>query len=533
MRGNHDVRRTVREETINLLRKLDMTTIFGNPGSSELPFLRAWPADFRYVLGLQEAAVVAMADGFAQAVRKPVLVNLHATAGVGHGLGNLFCAYRNHTPLVVLAGQQPRAMLAGRPYLAGGAPRDFPKPYVKSSIEPARAEDVPEAIYQAIRLAVMPPQGPTFVSVPADDWDAYADPFTLRPLGAGFVAPSQALRELAVAVNAARSPALVAGPGIDRDGAWSEMLALAERTVASVWMSPVTSRSSFPEDHPLFMGYLPPLRDRIMDCLASHDVILVIGAPLFTYHVLSPGDLSASGSRFFHLTDDPDEASSASIGTTLLTTIKPALAGLGELVRQSGRVSPAARARPHIAYPSDSISPDLALQTLAEALPKGSIVVEEAPSHRPLVQHYLPAKTSGSYYTTASGGMGFGLPAAVGIALADRSRRVVAVLGDGACQYTIQALWNAAQLKLPIVFVILNNGGYAALKMLGRNRFNAAPPGVDLPGIDLTDLACGYGCQAQRVTKPSEVAPAFANALADDRPYLLDIVVPPLDRPLY
>lgn len=523
----------VRQETIKLLRGFGMTTVFGNPGSTELPFLGEWPQDFRYVLGLQEASVVAMADGFAQATRKPVLVQLHAAAGVGNGLGNLFTAYRNRTPLVVLAGQQPRPMLPGRPFLAGDAPREFPKPYVKWSAEPARAEDVPELIFQAIRMACQPPRGPTFISVPADDWSVPAQPVLARPLVSEFVASPQTLQQIADVVSRAARPGLVVGPGIDRDGAWDEMVALAERLQAPVWAAPVAGRCSFREDHPLFMGVLPPLRQRIIEILTGRDVIIVIGAPLFTYHIPSAGDLAAIGAEIFQLTDDAEEASTASIGTSVLTTLKPALAGLNQFIPKVAR--PGSPGPPRAPQPrsGNPLTPDFILWALERVLPKDAVIVEEAPSHRTTLQRYIPIKTSGGFYSTGSGGMGFGLAAAVGVALADPSRRVVAVLGDGASQYTIHALWNAAQLKLPILFLILNNASYAALKMLSVSRYETAIPGVDLPGIDLVKLAQGYGCSAKRVQRAEQIVDALAHAIDAPGPFLLEVTVAPPDGPLY
>src|SRR4051812_29175465 len=180
-----DGRVTVREATMALLRAHGMTTIFGNPGSTELPMFRDFPPDFRYILGLQECVVIGMADGYAQATRKPTLVNLHSAAGVGHALGNIFTAWKNRTPLVVTVGQQARSILPYDPFLFAQDATLFPKPYVKWAIEPARAEDVPAAIARAIHVAMQPPCGPTFVSIPVDDWDRPCAPIEARRLSHG------------------------------------------------------------------------------------------------------------------------------------------------------------------------------------------------------------------------------------------------------------------------------------------------------------------------------------------------------------
>src|SRR5689334_21445165 len=240
---------TVREVTRDLLRALELTTVFGNPGSTEIGFLRDWPSDLRYVLGLQESVAVAMADAYAQASGRAVLVNLHSAGGVGHGLGHVFTAHRHRTPMIVLAGQQVRSMLQpGEAFLSADDAAVFPRPYVKWSCEPARAADVPAAIARAYHLATQAPCGPTFVSVPADDWDAEAAPIAIRPRIAGFAPNPSALKSLTLALEAATNPAFVAGPAVDAGGAVPDLVALAEKCRAGVWSSAMSPRSSFPED---------------------------------------------------------------------------------------------------------------------------------------------------------------------------------------------------------------------------------------------------------------------------------------------
>src|SRR6202048_2795421 len=181
-----EIAMTVRAAVLELLRAFGMTSIFGNPGSTELPLFRGFPKDFRYVLGLQEASVVAMADGYAQATRNAAFVNLHSAVGVGHALGSIFTAYRNQTPLVITAGQQARAMLPDEPYLWATQATEFPKPYVKWSCEPARAQDVPAALARAYFLAMQKPCAPTFVSIPVDDWDVETEPVAARQVSFNF-----------------------------------------------------------------------------------------------------------------------------------------------------------------------------------------------------------------------------------------------------------------------------------------------------------------------------------------------------------
>ena len=224
---------TVRSVTYDVLRALDMTTVFGNPGSTEEPFLTGFPDDFRYVLGLHEAVVVAMADGYAQASGNAAFVNLHTAAGVGNGLGSLVTAWHNHTPLVITAGQQTRQMLALEPWLVNLEATELPRPYVKWSYEPVRPDDVPGAIERAYHVAMAPPQGPVFVSIPMDDWAAPAEERAVRRVSSRSQPPEAALFEVASALVAASNPAIVVGGGVDRADGWQAAVALAERLNAA------------------------------------------------------------------------------------------------------------------------------------------------------------------------------------------------------------------------------------------------------------------------------------------------------------
>jgi benzoylformate decarboxylase len=516
---------TVRDATIRLLRELGLTTVFGNPGSTELPFFRNWPADFRYILGLQEASVVAMADGYAQATRNAAFVNLHSAVGVGHALGSIFTAYRNQTPLVITAGQQARAMLPDEPYLWATQATEFPKPYVKWSCEPARAQDVPAALGRAYYLAMQKPCGPTFVSIPVDDWDVETEPVAARQVSFNFAPDPLALQQIADALNRSRRPALIVGASVDRDGAWDQALKLAERTRAAVWASPMSGRGSFPEDHPLFAGFLPPVRRLLAAKLTSYDVVVILGAPIFTYHVQSDGPFVPAGVQLFQIIDDPDAAAWAPVGTSLLSTLHLGLMRLLELIETSARPAPPPLVRPPLPDQLDPIPPAFVLHTIAQVMPDDAVIVEEAPSHRNDLHDYLPIRHSNSFYTGASGGLGYSLPAAVGIALALSTRRIIGLLGDGSSMYSVQGLWTAVQHRLPITFVILNNQEYAALKSFSRLFNTTKFTGVDLPGIDICAIARGYGCETLRVDKASDLASALTQSFASSGPIVIDVIV--------
>lgn len=518
--------RTVREATLDVLRLFGVNRVFGNPGSTELPFLHDWPADIDYVLGLQESCVVGMADGYAQATGRPAFVNLHSAAGLGHALGSLFTAFRNKSPLVITAGQQARSLLRMRPYLFAEDAAQFPKPYVKWSVEPARAEDVPAAIMQAFLTATQRPWGPTFVSVPSDDWSRPAPRVVPRAIAADVAPDGDAIARLASAIATARRPAFVVGPEVDRSGAVAAMVTLAERAGAEVWASPMSSRCSFPEHHPHFAGFLPAMPAGLDQALRDADLIVVFGAPVFTFHVEGPCGLLAGEIQLWQVTDDPVEAASAAVGTTIIGAVSKAVAALLEAA-PVGRDLPLASERRPAAVPAAAmpIPVAYALSRIAALLPEDAIVVEEAPSHRPAIQRHLPRPGADSFYTMASGGLGHGVPAAVGIALARPGRRIACVVGDGSAMYAIQAIWTAAQRRLPITFLVLNNAGYGAMRSFSRLLQAERPPGIELPGIDFVSMVRGLGCPAVRVTAPDGLDRELEAALAGEGPALVDVAL--------
>jgi benzoylformate decarboxylase len=504
-----------------------MTTIFGNPGSTELPLFRNFPADFRYVLGLQESLAVGMADGYAQARRNAALVNLHSAVGVGHAMGNIFTAFKNQTPLVLTAGQQARSILPFEPFLFSAQATELPKPYVKWSCEPARAEDVPAAIARAYYVAMQAPRGPTLVSIPVDDWDRNCEPITARKV-AGVVRGDPALlAEVARALASAERPVFVVGAAVARDDAWDEVIELAERHNAPVWASPHSARNSFPEDHPLFAGFLAPDREKVVKSLTGHDVLLVLGAPMFTYHVEGFGPHVPPGAQVYQLTDDPAVASWAPAGMSVVTGLK---LGINDLLESLSRGPARSRpAPPRLVRPprvsGTPLTDSYVTQQIAVLRPKGSIIVEEAPSTRGPMHDYLPIIARDTFYTCASGGLGHGLPAAIGVALARPGERVIALLGDGSSLYSIQGLWSAAQLRLPITFVIVNNGRYEALRSFGRHFGLEKTEGTDLAGIEFTSIAQGQGVKAERVTTDAALDQALRTAFSLDQPMLIDAVV--------
>jgi len=516
---------TVRDRVFDLFRAFGTTTIFGNPGSTELPMFRDFPGDFRYVLALQELVAVGMADGYAQATRNAALVNLHSATGLGHGLGAVFTAYKNQAPLVIIAGQQARSILPFEPFLFAERATEFPRPYVKWSCEPARAEDVPAAVARAYYTAMQPPRGPTFVSVPVDDWDRNCDPVEPRRLGTVVRGDPQLVAEVAEALSACARPGFVVGAAVARDDAWDEVVALAERHRARVWAAPNSGRNSFPEDHALFAGFLAADREKIVESLAGHDLILVLGAPVFTYHVEGFGRHIREGARLFQLVDDPAVAAWAPIGNAVVTGLKSGILDLLGGPESRPRAAPDGRVpRPRVSGPG--LTDAFLMQQIALLRPNGSIIVEEAPSSRGAMHDYLPIVDRDGFYTCASGGLGHGLPAAIGIALARPRDKVIALLGDGSAMYAIQGLWTAAQLGLGVTFVIIKNRRYEALVNFGRHFGLQQTVGTSLPDIDFCALARGQGVEATAVDRCETLDDALQAAFANlAEPTLVEVAV--------
>lgn len=525
---------TVRDITRGLMRHLGLTTVFGNPGTTEVPFLTGWPDDFRYVLGLQESVVVAMADGYAQSRREPVLVNLHSAGGVGHALGAIFTAYRNRTPMIVTAGQQTRSLMFDEPFLGATDAATFPRPYVKWSYEPARAADVPAALMRAYQLATTSPYGPAFLSIPADDWDQPGVPVPARPRTPGSVPDPGAIGELAEALQRCARPAFVVGPAVDADGVVGDMVQLAEKTGAAVWVAPLSPRCSFPEDHAQFAGFLQPEQRALTAELAGYDLVVVWGAPAFTYHVYR-GEREVELPELFLVHDDPDVLARARAGRGVLGTLAHAVRQVNARVEAMLRTAPASYVRPPKPAPSTPMMAAYVFDTIVAALPANAVVVEETPSHRNDLHEFFPIRSiDGGFLTASSGALGYGIGAAVGVALADPSRRTVALLGDGSAMYGIQAVWTAVREQAPVTFVILDNARYAAVAVLGEAAGGSKLPGVELGGIDFVAVATGLGCPATLIRKPEDLDAALAEEFTGKPgPTLLHVQVDPGQRYLY
>jgi benzoylformate decarboxylase len=524
---------TVRDATLDVLRELGLTTIFSNPGSTEISFLTDLPDDFRFVLGLHEGSVVGMASGFAIGRGEPAFALLHTTAGLGNAVSALATARVNRAPLVVMIGQQDRRHLALEPFLAGrlqGLAGDYPV-WID---QPVRAQDVPGTIVRAYHEATTG-RGPALVIVPMDDWLAQA-PEAHEIFGPGRVlrgrgADPEAIDELAAFLEESRSPAIVAGAGADSPDGWAALVALAERLACPVWQEAFGARASFPQDHPLFAGYLPPGRARLRDTLAPHDAILAVGAPIFRQFAYEPGPLVRPGTRLALVTDDPDEAHRSPSELTILAEPAAVCRGLAERIDPRAARPAAPSEAPAPPPPSEPLTAGHVLAALADRLPPDAIVIEESPSSRPEVNARLTVRRPLGLLSAAMGGLGFALPGAIGLRMALPDRPVLTVAGDGASLYTIEALWSAARYRVGAVFVVMANGRYAVMDHLAAVNTGKPGPWPDFEGIDIAAMARALGCPAARiethdqlVAQLDEVIPTLADR---DQPLLLEIAIAP------
>ncbi|UBU14473.1 thiamine pyrophosphate-dependent enzyme [Nonomuraea gerenzanensis] len=521
---------TVRDAVFDILRRYGLTTVFANPGSTEVPLLAGLPDDLRFVLALHEGSVVGMATGWAIGRDAPALALLHSVAGLGTAVSAIATARENRVPLVILVGQQDRRHLALEPFLAGrlsGLAGDYP---VRAD-QPVRPQDVPGAVVRAFHEAATS-RGPALVVVPMDDWQAPFD-------GETVAAPVRLLRPAAVAdadlgplvelLAGARRPAIVAGAGVG--AGWFALVALAERLGCAVYQESFGGRAGFPQDHPQYAGVLPGVRSALRERLRPHDVVLAVGAPVFRQYLYEPGALAAPGTTIALVTDDPEVAHRSPADLAYLASPEAVCARLAELLPAAARGGAWSRVSGHEPYAGGPLRHTDVLRELAARLPHDVAFIEEAPSARPDLHALVPARTSLGFLSAANGGLGFGLPAAVGLRMALPERPVVAVVGDGSALYGVQALWSAAHYRVGALFVVLANGRYAVMDGLADRHGGGKGPWPAFTEVDMGALARSLGCPAQRIETYDDLTGALDEVLPTlatrETPLLLDVVVTP------
>jgi benzoylformate decarboxylase len=526
--------RTVRDAVFDVMRRFGMTTIFGNPGSTEIPFLSGLPADIHFVLGLHEGSVVGIATGYAVARGEPAFVNLHSAPGLGNAINAIANARDMRASLVVVVGQQDRRHLAYEPFLTGRALDRLAGEYPVWSDVPVRAQDVPGAIARAYNEA-MSARGPALVVVPMGDWlepaDETAAGWPERTVRAHAVAPGD-VGELAEMIDRAASPALVVGRGTEDCDGWESIIGLAERLRCPVWQESFARAAGFPQDHAQFAGHLPWRRRLMRETLAPHDLVLAVGTNAFRLYLYDdPGPIVAEGTRVAVLTDDPAEAHRSPCTLAVVAPVAAACAALAEQVAERDGQPPGPLRRPPAPPPpgaGEPLTPGHVYAALADRLPWDAVIVEETPSSQPELYRRVPARAPGGFVACGNGGLGFGVAGSVGLRMGDPERPVVGVVGDGASMYAIQALWSAAHYEVGVLLLVMANGRYAVMDAQAR-AVNAPAAWPAFGSIDIAGIARGLGCPAVNVSTHEQLITTFDKVLPDlasrREPLLIEIAL--------
>jgi benzoylformate decarboxylase len=536
-----------RSAFLQLLVDEGVTHLFGNPGTTELPIMEVVPQfpQLRFVLGLQEAAVVAMADGYARASHRLAAANVHVMPGLGNAMGALYNARFSGSPVILTAGQQEQGHGLLEPLLYEPLV-PVAQPLVKWAVEVTRAADLPRIVHRAAKIALTPPTGPVFLSLPGDVLDEAVELDLGRPVRVEISSrPSdETLARCATLLRQARRPAILAGHELARRDAFGEAAELAERLGAPVFGDPIPYSASFPSEHPAYMGMLSRQQQQVRTLLEPYDLLICLGADLLRMSVYSPVEPLPDGLPVVHVSERAHELgknyrTDLALHANVKETLKALLPLLQDLPRSHPRLAELnarnwsaqrerARAQALHAAGARPIDPLLLALRFSEALPADAIVVDEGLVSSAGLPKLLSLRDTRSYFGLASGGLGFAIPGAVGISLALPGRPVAAIVGDGSAMYGIQGLWTAAHQKLPITYVIANNRGYRIIKeRLVSMRKSHAFVGMDIrePDIDFVALGASFGLKSTRVTDPQDLAPALRDAFASGAPNLIDVRV--------
>jgi benzoylformate decarboxylase len=502
-------------------------------------------------MGMQEALVVAMADGFSRASGKLVACNVHVAPGLGNAMGSLFNAKFTGTPMILTAGQQEQGHGLTEPLLYDPLV-PIAQPLVKWAVEVTRLEDLPRIVRRAAKVAMTPPTGPVFISLPGDilNMEAGID------LGASTrvdtrTRPSDAvLDSLAKRLLKAERPVIIVGDEIVKSDALQAAAKFAETLGAPVYQQSVAYGAHFLSEHPCFVGGLSRDQKQVRGVLSKFDLLIALGSDPVRMSVWSEVEPLPDGMAVVHIGQiDWDMGKNFAAEMAVRADLRETLLALAPVLSKLGSDRHAAKAKAALAELSKDnwtarraglasrvegrgkatpIDPDWLTLQIANALPKDAVVVNEGLTSSRLISDLIPYRDRYGFHALASGGIGWGLPAAVGIALAQSPRPVCCYSGDGSAMYSIQSLWTAAHHKLPITYVIANNGGYRIIKQrLKSFHGNDHFIGMDFvePKVDFTALAKSLGMPAEHITEPDAVGPALRRAFSTPGPKLLDVVV--------
>jgi len=536
-----------------LLRDEGIMHLFGNPGTTELPImhaLRDFP-DLTYVMAMQESLVVAMADGFSRASGKLVAANVHVAPGLGNALGSLYNAKFTGTPLILTAGQQEQGHGLTEPLLYDPLV-PMAAPLVKWAVEVTRLADLARIVRRAAKVAMSPPTGPVFISLPGDilNDEAGLDLGASTRIDARARPADAVIAKLADVMLTAERPVIIVGDEIVKSDALSEASALADALGGPVWQQPSNYGAHFPSEHRAFMGSLPRTQPQVREILARHDLMIVLGADPLQMSVYSdvdpmPPDLATIQIGLV----DWNTGKNYPVGLAVHADVRTTLAALVPRLKSVGGSALAKRASEALAALARSnwtarratlsaeaersraarpIAGDWLTLCVARAAELGATVVNESLTTGRYIAGLLPFRERYGFHGLASGGIGWSVPAAVGVSLAQPGRPIICYVGDGSAMYSIQALWTAAHHKLPITYVVANNGGYRIIKQrLVSFHQNRQFVGMDFanPPVDFCALAEALGVPSEKITDPEAIEPALERGLAGSGPRLLDVVV--------
>ena len=536
-----------RRAFVQLLVDEGVTHLFGNPGTTELPIMEVVP-DFpqlKFVLGLQESIVLGMADGYCRASHRIAAANVHVMPGLGNAMGALYNARFSGSPVILTAGQQEQGHGLLEPLLYEPLV-PVAQPLVKWAVEVTRAADLPRVLHRAAKIALTPPTGPVFLSLPGDVLDETLELDLRHPVRVETsTRPSdETLARLAGQLRRSKRPAILAGHELARHEAFDEAAELAERLGAPVFGDSIPYSAVFPSEHPAYMGALSRQQQQVRSLLEPYDLLVCLGADLLRMSVYSPVEPLPDGLPVIHVSERAHELgknyrTDLAVHANVKETLRALLPLLRDLPRDNPRLAElkksnwsARREQLRVeamrAADTSPIDPQLLALRFSEALPRDAVVVDEGLVSSASLPRFLSLRDTRSYYGLASGGLGFAVPGAVGIGLALPGRPVAAIVGDGSAMYGIQALWTAAHEQLPITHVIANNRGYRIIKerlvaMRKTDRFT----GMDIrePDIDFVALGTSLGMSSTRVTDPHDLAPALRAGFASGAPNLIDVRV--------
>ena len=544
---------TGRDAFMRVLSDEGVVKMFGNPGTTELPIMHALSSapEMGYVLGLQEAIVIAMADGYARASSKLVSCNVHVAPGLGNAIGSIYTSYVSGTPMIVTAGQQEQGHGLTEPLLY--APLvPIATPVVKCATEVNRIEDLPRILRRAAKVATTAPTGPVFISLPGDilNSEAAIDLGEVTRVDTAVRPSDAALERLAKRLLSAKKPVIIAGPEIASSDALAEAAELAETLGAPVLQQTVGYGAHFLSEHPAYIGALNRDQKRVRQILSDYDLMFCVGSDVLKMSVWSDVEPLPETTKVVMVgLRDWEMGKNFPAEIALRADVKETLKALVPLLKKLGGAALADKAKTSLAalasknwsaqraqrlkalpkpVAGQPLAAEWVMAKVSEMLPKTAVLVDEGITSASTLPAYLPYRDRNSFFGNVSGGIGWGIAAAVGVQVALPERRVLAVIGDGSAMYSIQALWTAANLRLPMTFLICNNGGYQILKnRLKLFHGNDKPIGMDFkdPPIDACALAKGFGVPAERVATAEAFEASLAKSLKSNGPTLIEVMV--------